>query len=562
MRASRDQSGIPQCLHDSNAVTGRLALIRSRGQFSYSLPSMKTQHQPRSPQSPRIAPDTIGPDDPRYADLARRGFNKRFQSTPAFVRLVDSSEQVIQAVEDAVRDQLRVTVHSGGHCLEGLVADPAVRVVIDTSLMTGVYYDPDMCAFAVEAGATLGEAYRKLFFGWGVMLPAGESPDIGVGGHILGGAFGFLCREHGLAADYLYGVEVVVVDETGTARRVVATREPSDPNRELWWAHTGGGGGNFGIVTRYWFRSPGAKGTDSASLLLPKAPDSVLTFRIAWNWEDFDEPRFTRLMRNHGEWCERHSAADSPYAKLFSILFLNRRQSGKLELKGLSTAGAEAERLCDEHLAAINEGVGTPHTRDVVTTSWLAFALNPFPELFKAPGAENASFKIKDAFLRKRFTDRQIEVAYHFLTRTDHDVAGGMLGLATYGGRINTVASDATASAQRDSILTTSCNAGWMDPQDAVRNLAWVRAFYREIFAETGGVPVPGEAIGGAFINHPDVDLANPEWNTSGVPWHTLYYKDNYPRLQQIKARWDPRNVFHHALSIRPPEGAIKGDDR
>ena len=49
-----------------------------------------------------------------------------------------------------------------------------------------------------------------------------------------------------------------------------------------------------------------------------------------------------------------------------------------------------------------------------------------------------------------------------------------------------------------------------------------------------------------------DVDLADPQWNTTGVPWHALYYKDNYPRLQRIKARWDPRHVFHHALSIRP----------
>jgi aclacinomycin oxidase len=127
-----------------------------------------------------------------------------------------------------------------------------------------------------------------------------------------------------------------------------------------------------------------------------------------------------------------------------------------------------------------------------------------------------------------------------------------MLGLATYGGKVNTVAPDATASAQRDSILTTSCTAGWADPQDEARNLAWVRAFYREMFADTGGVPVPGQACDGAMINHPDVDLADPEWNTSGVPWHALYYKDNYPRLQRIKSRWDPRDVFHHALSIRP----------
>ena len=498
----------------------------------------------------RVPPARIGPDDPRYRDLVRRGFNKRIVGKPDYVRVVSSTEQVIDAVQDAVREKLRLAVRSGGHCLETFVADPAVRVVIDTSLMTGVSYDPGMGAFAVEAGATLGEVYRKLFLGWGVTIPAGESPDIGVGGHVSGGAFGFLCREHGLAADHLYAVEVVVVDATGTARSVVATREPSDSNHDLWWAHTGGGGGNFGVVTRCWFRSPDAGGTDPA-LLLPKAPESVLTFKTEWSWDKVDEAAFTRLMRNHGDWCERNSEADSPYARLFSILFLHRRQYGKLLMRGLVTSGPAAEQLLENHLAAINDGVGVPSSLEVERTSWLGFALNPFPDLFKA-GVENAVFKGKDAFLRKRFTDPQIAVAYRYLTRADHDVPGGMVGLATYGGKINTVAPNATASAQRDSILTTSCTVGWMDHREEVRSLAWVRAFYREMFAATGGVPVPGDVCDGAFINHPDVDLADPEWNTSGVPWSTLYYKDNYPRLQRIKARWDPRNVFHHALSIRP----------
>ena len=69
--------------------------------------------------------------------------------------------------------------------------------------------------------------------------------------------------------------------------------------------------------------------------------------------------------------------------------------------------------------------------------------------------------------------------------------------------------------------------------------------------AGTGGVPAPGERTDGALINHPDADLADPALNTSGVPWSTLYYKENYPRLQRVKAEWDPRDVFHHALSIR-----------
>jgi hypothetical protein len=69
-------------------------------------------------------------------------------------------------------------------------------------------------------------------------------------------------------------------------------------------------------------------------------------------------------------------------------------------------------------------------------------------------------------------------------------------------------------------------------------------------------VPVPNAENNGALINHPDADIADPSWNTSGVPWHAIYYKDNYARLQRVKACWDPRDVFHHALSIRLPDDA------
>jgi hypothetical protein len=330
---------------------------------------------------------------------------------------------------------------------------------------------------------------------------------------------------------------------------VVATRQPSDPHRELWWAHTGGGGGNFGVVTRYWFRSPGASGEEPARLL-PPAPASITTFRAEWSWSDIDQPSFLRLLRNHGTWCQRNSDADSPYASLWTLLEIHRKQFGKIIIRGVSTAGAAADGQVDDHLAALSVGIGAPNGRELARMSWLEFALNPFPDLFAAPPG-GVSAKVKDALLKKRFTDRQIGVAYDYLTRTDHDVMGGMLGLATYGGRINTVASDVTAAAQRDSILDIACNTGWLDRREEAKNLTWVRAFYRDLFAESGGVPVPGEAYGGTFINHPDVDLADPALNTSGVPWHTLYYKENYPRLQRIKARWDPRDVFRHALSIR-----------
>ena len=63
---------------------------------------------------------------------------------------------------------------------------------------------------------------------------------------------------------------------------------------------------------------------------------------------------------------------------------------------------------------------------------------------------------------------------------------------------------------------------------------------------------MPNEVNAGSYINYPDVDLADPEFNTSGVPWHQLHYGDNYPRLQRVETTWDPRNIFRHKLSIPP----------
>ena len=495
--------------------------------------------------------DRILPADPRYRSVVEKRFNKRFSASPDYVRLASSTQQVISAVQDAVNEGRRLVVTSGGLCLEGFVSDPDVRVIIDVSPMKRIYYDAEMRAVAVEAGATVGETFRALYDSWGGVVPLGEYPEIGMGGHVAGGAFGFLCRQLGLAADYLQAVEVVTVNAEGRAGSVVARRERVDPNRDLWWAHTGGGGGNFGIVTRYWFRSPDAAGDDPATLL-PRAPDRSTTFQAEWSWSEIDQAAFLQLLRNHGGWCEQNSSADSSNASLYSLLEIHRRQFGKIIIRGLSTAGDDAERQIGEHLAALHHGISAPRGPVLERMRWLDFALNPMPELFAMPPG-GVSVKVKDALLRRRFTDRQIGVAHDYLTRADHDVMGGVLGLATYGGRVNGIARDATASAQRGAILDTACNTGWMDPKDAEKNLAWVRAFFRELFADTGGVPIPGDAYEGSLINHPDTDYADASLNDSGVPWHALYYGENYPLLQEVKARWDPRDVFRHALSIRLP---------
>ncbi|MBA2684087.1 MAG: FAD-binding protein [Gemmatimonadaceae bacterium] len=135
--------------------------------------------------------------------MVDKRFNKRFTAAPDYVRLVTTTDQVLSSVQDAVSEKRRPVVTSGGHCLEGFVSDAGVRVIIDVSPMKRIYFDPAMRAIAVEAGATVGETFRALYDSWGTVLTLGEYPEIGIGGHVVGGAFGFLCRELGLAADYL-----------------------------------------------------------------------------------------------------------------------------------------------------------------------------------------------------------------------------------------------------------------------------------------------------------------------------------------------------------------------
>jgi len=190
-------------------------------------------HSPPSVEERQPDSGKILPNDPRYRSVVEKRFNRRFRADPDYVRLASSTQQVISAVQDAVAEERRLSVTTGGHCLEGFISEAGVRVIIDVSPMKRICYDAAMRAVAVEAGATVGETFRALFDEWGVVVPLGEYPGIGMGGHVVGGAFGFLCRELGLAADYLHAVEVVTVNAEGRASSVVATREASDPNRDL-----------------------------------------------------------------------------------------------------------------------------------------------------------------------------------------------------------------------------------------------------------------------------------------------------------------------------------------
>lgn len=491
---------------------------------------------------------TVTSADPRYADLVR-SWNGRFVGTPDYVRVVGTADEVKQALSSAVQASKQVAVRSGGHCLESFVTDPSVRVQIDMSTMSSIYYDPQQNAIAIEPGAILGEVYKTLATRWGVTIPGGICPSVGAGGHFCGGGYGPLARRSGIVPDHLYAVEVVTVDATGTPRTVVATRDANDPNRDLWWAHTGGGGGNFGVVTRYWMRSPGATGTDPGQLL-PKPPKQARLVTMAWPWSALSQQSFTTLVKNYINWHLANSRPGTAATRLSADMFcLHVNTSPVVAIRIIvDPTESDSGSLLAGFQAAMNSGVGVTAVDSESTHPWLEATnvLSP-DETGTNVGLRN---KEKGSYLRQCYTDAQLATSYRFLT--DPSITSSLAGLlfGSYGGQVNAVAPNATATAQRDSVLKTIHTVYWSDASQDDKYLGWVRNFYQQVHATTGGVPTVNGITDGSYINYADVDLADPAWNTSGVPWSTLYYKDNYPRLQQIKAKWDPLGVFHHALSI------------
>jgi len=343
----------------------------------------------------------------------------------------------------------------------------------------------------------------------------------------------------------------VVVDEKGAPRTVVATSSPSSHDHDLWWAHTGGGGGNFGVVSRYWLRSPGASSGDPRALL-PRPPKSLLIHRVMWPWNDLDEASYGRIINNYIRWHETNSAPGSAATRLFATLWLMHVKAGNLTLTvQIDETQGNAESLLADFLAAVNEGVSAKPTPLLHRSlPWgVGWKFLSIPGYGASLGLRT---KEKSSYVRRTYTGAQLATIHKYLTQADFNGGGAGILLASYGGQINATDPAARAVPQRDSVIKAQYAVSWNDASEDAAQLGWVRGLYRELFSATGGVPVSNERADGAYINYPDIDLADPAWNTSGVPWSQLYYKANYRRLQQVKSEYDPLDTFHHALSVRP----------
>ncbi|MEV6946762.1 BBE domain-containing protein [Streptomyces sp. NPDC051172] len=547
---------------------------------------------PTESSHPRtVGPTEVGPGDLRYEAL-RRGFNQRWIANPEYIVVASTTTDVVTALDTVLARTAagsspgRITVRSGGHCYENFACGDDVGVIIDVSTMDRVYYDAEMDAYCVEAGATNWQTVTQLYRRFGLAVPGGSCYSVGAGGHICGGGYGLLSRLHGLTVDYLYAVEVVTVRDVTHAEVTVARKDsPEAALRDLWWAHTGGGGGNFGVVTRYWFRG------------LPQPPAQVLTRALSWSWSNFenDRDKFKALVRRYGAFFEGERTGEGPdilrefdFRDMFTLLKLTNRAAGKvgliLQLDGTREDSIHRLNQFLHWLAPTDEYPQSPFDVQMgehpalyehyipTRLPWLTATQN-----LNDSGPSRCG-KYKSAYHTSNFTEPQLDTIFDHLTDPVYKNDQALLQVDSYGGRINDATTSATAVPQRSSVLKLQYQAYWSwgedanrdgvyDYQDALENpgiaephLDWMRTFYQDMYAATGGVPVvpaPEQLeppnTDGCYINYPDIDLADPDLNTSDQPWSHLYYGANYNGLQRAKAHWDPRNVFRHAQSIRLP---------
>lgn len=511
-----------------------------------------------------------------------QGFDRRWYAHKLQAVYVPTEPgQVANCVASAIgRYGKNVKVTSGRHCYENFVYNDTTQAIIDMSALNQAGYDSARKAYFIDAGCENWTAYRTLLNGYGKTLPAGSCYSVGAGGHITGGGYGLLSRLHGLTVDHLTAVDIVTWDAASrcaTLRHVSAASQ-DQAEQDLFWALCGGGGGNFGVIVRYWFAD------------LPDAPEYASLYTFAWNWNDVSESAFAQLLALYADLMLHLPNTD------FTLLKLTHVAAGQLGMT-MQMASSPGVSYVDHCSQSERRVASMKHRFDaILPTSVLQKPLGGHPGFMSTlagtlsvqhltyleavqtlnGSGPNQFGKYKSAYMKKAFPPEQVAAIYQWLHTTpkqangdDWDMSQCLLQVDSYGGKINTVAPDATAVPQRSSIMKLQYQAYWNNDaepghahlprhqEQANAYLNWINYFYRDVYAAYGGTPNPAHdssgTVDGCYYNYPDDVLGTHKDGKIGQAMH-LYFLDNYQtnarNLVQVKRQWDPQNYFHHPQSI------------
>jgi FAD/FMN-containing dehydrogenase len=439
----------------------------------------------------------IGRDAAEY-DEARKVYNGMIDKRPALIAACTDTGEIRRVIAFAREHGLPLAVRGGGHNGAGLGSCDD-GVVIDLSLLREITVDPDARMVEVGGGCTWGEV-DAVTHAHGLAVPNGIVSTTGVAGLTLGGGHGYLSRKYGLTIDNLLEADVVLADGT-------AVRASADDNADLFWALRGGGG-NFGVVTKFRFR------------LHPV--DIVVGGPTFWPLEQAPE-----VMRFYREFLP---AAPRELYGFFNFHTIPAVDMFPSELHGRKVCGIvwchlgspeEAERAFAPALA-----VGTPLLHGAGELPYPA--LNT---LFDPLMPSGLQWYWKGDFVRE-LTDEAIECHVEHAARMPTELTG--VHMYPIDGAVHDVAPFDTAFAYRD-VTWSSVIAGIdPDPANAAALRQWAVDYWEAAHPHSAG---------GAYVNFM-MDEGRSRVEAS--------YRDNYEALARVKATYDPDNAFRINQNIAP----------
>ncbi|MGF6275178.1 FAD/FMN-containing dehydrogenase [Massilia sp. UYP11] len=432
-------------------------------------------------------------------DEARTVWNAMIDRRPAAIVRCAGTADVRASLAYARDHQLRLAVRGGGHNIAGsALCDDGL--VIDLSRMRSVYVDPERRRAWVEGGAILRDFDHEAQ-AYGLATPLGINSTTGVAGLTLGGGFGWLSRTLGLAADNLLSAEMITAD--AQRRQVSATDDP-----DLFWAIRGGGG-NFGVVTRFEF---------ALHPVGPQITAGLIVYPFAQAREVLQQYRdaVASMAPDLTVWAVLRKAPPLP--------FLAPQAHGQdaLVLPVFSPAQGQAVDAAIARIARLGEPLGM-HVGPMPYKAWQQI----FDPML-TPGARNYWKSHNFTHL----SDEAIDVVVRYAGNLPTSQCEIFLGLL--GGQAGAPSPQATAYPHRNALYVMNVHTRWEDPADDERCIAWARSFFAD------AAPY---ASGGVYVNFMPQDEGERSFDAYGA---------NYARLAQIKATYDPDNLFHTNQNIRP----------
>ena len=448
----------------------------------------------------RVRGQLILPGDDGYG-AARSVWNGMIDRQPALIIRCLGAGDVVVGVNFAREHGLALSMKGGGHNIAGLaVADGAV--MLDMSLMRGVWVDPSNHVAHAQAGCVLGDLDRETQL-HGLAAPLGFVSNTGIAGLTLGGGFGYLTRRFGWTGDNVVSMEVVTAEG-----QIVRASETENP--DLFWALRGGGG-NFGVVTSFEYR------------LYELGPE-IIAGGIAWPIEQ--APEALDLYRK--------VTAEAP-PELTCVLVMRKAPPAPWLAPEIHGKDMIAFFIC--HSGSVSDGekliqpikaFGKPagdivQRRPYITQQSLLDATQP----------NGRRYYWKSEYMPGHDPEMLQTVAKHAATVPSPHSA---IIIFPLDGALNRLPAEYSPAGNRDAASGFNVAGSWEQPADDAANIEWTRTAWADLRRFS---------TGGTYVNFLTEDETDDRVQQA--------YGNNMEGLSLVKSKWDPTNLFRLNKNIAPP---------